>query len=276
MSNDRLSIFFSQFNQLIPVLRQNGMKESQIEEMQQGLKRKMQEIPDPTIAFIGFTGVGKSSTLNALFNAGQEVSDVRACTQFAQSFTGKIEKYTGTKGSINIYDMPGLGESKIKDRQHYQTYEKVLPNVDVIVWMFTASDRSMTPMQEAIETLISRIGTGFTKHLVFVVNKADTTAPGETAWNNQFNVPSEEQKKNIEEFEKYILERVHEVLPKWKGSVITYSAKRRYHLEQLMTAMVQAMPEKYSWVLGDRADIANYFDLIDPEYRDYITSLLEK
>lgn len=273
MSKDRLGTFF---NQIIPALRQSGMKDTDIEEMRAGLKKKMKEVPDPTIAFIGFTGVGKSSTLNALFNAGQEVSDVRACTQFAQSFTGNIEKYTGTKGSINVYDMPGLGESKYKDRQHYLTYEKVLPKADVIVWMFTASDRSMTPMQDAIETLISRIGAEFTKHLVFVVNKADTTAPGETAWNEQFNVPSEEQKKNIEEFERYILERVHEVLPRWKGTVVTYSAKRRYHLEQLMTAMVQAMPEKYGWVLGDRADVASYIDLVDPEYQDYIKSLLNK
>ena len=273
MRLDRLVNFLTQ---LVPTLRQNGMTDNQIEELQQELVKKMQEVPDPTIAFIGFTGVGKSSTLNALFNAGQEVSDVRACTQFAQSFTGNIEKYTGSKGSINVYDMPGLGESKIKDRQHYRTYEKVLPTVDVIVWMFNASDRSMTPMQDAIETLIARIGDGFTKHLVFVVNKADTTQPGETAWNEQFNVPSEEQKRNIEEFEKYILERVHEVLPRWNGTIVTYSAKRRYHLEQLMTAMVQAMPEKYSWVLDDRADIASYFDLIDPEYQNYINSLLDK
>lgn len=272
MPKDRFS---NLFNQIIPALRQSGMKDNQIDEMRKDLKKKMQEVPDPTIAFIGFTGVGKSSTLNALFNAGQAVSDVRACTQYAQSFMGDIEKYTGTKGSINVYDMPGLGESIIKDRQHYQTYEKVLPNVDVIVWMFTASDRSMTPMQTAIETLISRIGPKFTKRLVFVVNKADTTAPGETAWNNQFNIPSEEQKRNIEEFEKYILEKVHEVLPKWNGKVVTYSAKRRYHLEQLMTAMVQAMPEKYSWVLDGRADIADYFELIDPEYREYIKSLLD-
>lgn len=273
MNKDRFGMFF---NQIIPALRQNGLKDSQIEEMRLGLKQKMQEVPDPTIAFIGFTGVGKSSTLNALFNAGQAVSDVRACTQYAQSFAGNIEKYTGTKGSINVYDMPGLGESKIKDRQHYQTYERVLPNVDVIVWMFNASDRTMTPMQDAIETLIARIGPNFTKHLVFVVNKADTTAPGETAWNEQFNIPSDEQKRNIEEFEKYILEKIHEVLPRWNGTVVTYSAKRRYHLEQLMTAMVQAMPEKYSWVLDGRADIADYVELIDPEYQDYIRSLLNK
>lgn len=271
MPMDRFNRFFSQ---LMPALSKSGMNEQQVEDIRTRLTEKMQEVPDPTIAFIGFTGVGKSSTLNALFNAGQAVSDVRACTQYAQAFSGNLEKYTGSKGSINVYDMPGLGESIMKDRQHLKLYEQIIPKCDVVIWTFHANDRTMTPMQNSILTLIDHIGPDFTKHLIFVVNKADTIAPGETDWNTQFNIPSEIQKKNIEEFEKYIHEKVHEILPHWRGSIVTYSAKRRYHLEQLMTAMVQAMPEQTGWVLDDRADVANYLDYIDPEYREYIMSLV--
>ena len=75
------------------------------------MEKQIENVETPTIAIIGFTGVGKSSTLNALFNAGQKTDDVRACTQEAKSFAGNLEPYTGSKGIVNIYDMPGLGES---------------------------------------------------------------------------------------------------------------------------------------------------------------------
>lgn len=273
MNRDR---FLSFWERLAPTLRHNGLTDVQVQNMEGHLLTKMEEESPPTIALIGFTGVGKSSTLNALFNAGQPTSDVRACTQDAKSFTGSLRSYTGNKGIVNIYDMPGLGESIVADRRHYRTYEEILPKVDVVVWTFHAGDRAMTPMQTAIETLIDRIGDNFTKHLVFSVNKADAIAPGETTWNTKLNTPSPEQLENINELERYILERVHEVLPKWKGSIVSYSAKRRYHLEQLMTAMVTAMPKERKWVLNDLADVADYTEFIDSEYIEYVKSLLNR
>ena len=69
-------------------------------------------------------------------------------------------------------------------------------------------------------------------------------------------------------------ERIHAVRPQWKGELVSYSAKRRYHLEQLMTAMVAAMPKERQWVLNNLADIADYTEFIDPEYLEYVKSLL--
>lgn len=271
MNQDRFLTFWKQF---VPTLRHNGLTDAQVQDMEGRILEKMERELPPTIALIGFTGVGKSSTLNALFNAGQPTSDVRACTQDAKSFTGSLCAYTGNKGVVNIYDMPGLGESIIADRKHYKTYEEVLPKVDVVVWTFHADDRAMTPMQTAMQTLIDRIGDDFTKHLVFAINKADAIAPGETVWNTKLNIPSQEQLENIRELEKYILERIHEVLPKWNGEIVSYSAKRRYHLEQLMAAMVSAMPKERQWVLNSLADIADYTEFIDSEYLEYVKSLL--
>ena len=134
----------------------------------------------------------------------------------------------------------------------------------------------MTPMQTAIQTLINRIGDDFTKHMVFAINKADAIAPGETVWNTRLNIPNKEQLENIKKFEKYVFERIHEVLPKWKGDIVSYSAKRRYHLEQLMTAMVSAMPKERQWLLDNLADVADYTEFIDSEYMEYINLLLNE
>lgn len=265
--------FASIIKQMTTALKEKGIPMADIARIETQIYQKMESVEAPTIAFVGFTGVGKSSTLNALFNAGQPTSDVRACTKEAKQFRGDLQPYTGNKGIVNVYDMPGLGESIIEDRKYYDIYAEVLPKVDVIIWTFHAGDRAMTPMQNALLTLIDRIGMDFTKKLLFAVNKADTAAPGECSWNERFNIPSPEQKENLKETEAYIRERVREVLPNWNGAIVSYSAKRRFRLEQLMTAMVSVMPDEKKWVLSKLADVADYSELIDPEYLEYIRSM---
>ena len=261
------------FGQIKNVLLCKGVTPEDINKIEQQIQDKIKNIEAPTIAIIGFTGVGKSSTLNALFNAGQPTSDVRACTQDAKQFTGNLEPYTGKNGIVNIYDMPGLGESIAKDKIHYDVYAKILPVVDVIIWTFHAEDRAMTPMQNALLTLVEKLGSGFTHKLLFAINKADAIAPGESEWNTKFNIPSNVQRQNLDDFEAYIRERIHEVLPSWNGPIISYSAKRRYHLDQLMTAMIEVMPKDRKWVLNNLADVADYSEFIAPEYLEYIKSI---
>lgn len=255
------------------LLCEKGVSKQDAELIEKQLEEKIRNERPPQIAIIGFTGVGKSSTLNALFNAGRPTSDVKACTQRVSSVFGNIEPYTGSKGIIEIYDMPGLGEDIDKDPEFYKIYIDVLPKVDVIIWTFHASDRVMAPMQQAICQLQRKIGSDFTNKLLFAINKADTAAPGESDWNLKFNVPSELQKRNLCNTEKYIREKVLRVLPNWKGSIVSYSAKYRYHLDQLMTAMIEAMPEKRRWVLNNLADVADFTELLPLEYVNYIYSL---
>ncbi len=58
------------------------------------------------ILFLGRTWVGKSSTINALFNIS------KANINFVEVYTNTITKQK--LGKLNIYDSPGLGESKKK------------------------------------------------------------------------------------------------------------------------------------------------------------------
>ncbi len=120
------------------------------------------------------------------------------------------------------------------------------------------------------------IGSRYTEKLLFAVNKADTAAPGESDWNKPLNIPSPEQQKNLAEMEEYVREKVKRVIPNWNGPVVSYSAKYRYHLEQLMTAMIEVMPKNRRWVLDNIADVADFAELIDPKYIEYIKSLKNK
>ena len=263
-------MFEKMIKQGLNALRGAGATDDQLRVAETELRERVQREPDPRVALIGFTGVGKSSTINALFNAGQAISDVRACTQEAHEGHGDVSEYTGSQGTVVVYDMPGLGEDLQADQRHLGTYATVLPRVDVAVWTFHAGDRAMTPMQHALLTLQDRIGPDFASKLIFAVNKADAIAPGETAWVHRMNVPSREQQHNIADFEAYIREKVRQVWPRWDGQIVTYSARQRYRLELLMTAMVDAVSCQRRWVLEERADVADYTENMDPAVVEFI------
>lgn len=250
-----------------------GVSEADTKKIEEVIEAKLNHKQEPKIALIGFTGVGKSSTINALFNAGQEISDVKACTQKEAQIIGEYKTYQGSKGKIIVYDMPGLGEDLIADKKHYNTYKRVLPNVDVIVWIFHAGDRTMTPMQDAITRLKKDIGKNFIKKVVFAVNKADSIAPGELDWNCKFNLPSNIQKENLLEFQAYVKSKIKQVIPNWSDTIVLYSAKKHYNLDELMLKMIEAADVEKRWVLNDVVDIVDSLDLIDPEYREFVYHL---
>ena len=263
------------FEQIRQVLYDKGISDNDVDLIERQLEEQIKNERPPQIAIIGFTGVGKSSTLNALFNAGRPTSDVHACTQEATSVLGNIEPYTGSKGIVEIYDMPGLGEDIDKDSHFYNIYADILPKVDVIIWTFHASDRVMAPMQQALCQLKTMIGMGFTQKLLFAINKADTAAPGESDWNRKMNIPSMTQIENLHDTEEYIKEKISRVIPNWNGPIVSYSAKYRYHLDQLMTAMIEVMPKHRQWLLNNLADVADFTEFVDSEYLKYIHSLIK-
>ena len=59
----------------------------------------------------------------------------------------------------------------------------------------------------------------------------------------------------------------------WNGSIVTYSAKTRFRLSQLMTAMVETLPKESRWVLDAVADVADPTALMNNEYRNFVKSL---
>lgn len=68
-------------------------------------------------------------------------------------------------------------------------------------------------------------------------------------------------------------EKIRQIMPTWNGSIVTYSAKTRFRLDQLMTAIVETLPKDRHWVLDAVADVADPTSLMDNKYRNYVRSL---
>ena len=247
-----------------------------IDEVMLKVKGYINNQPLLTFAMIGLTGVGKSSTINSLFNAGQPINHVRACTpKEAPVETNLAEFYPGSKGNVIVYDMPGLGQDLHSEEKHMETYLKILPNVDVSIWTIQTGNREMLSMQRALQELSKQLGDEWQKKLMFAINKIDLAFPGESGWNTNYNQPNRVQKEHIEENEIYVAKHIADALPNWKCSIVSYSATKRFNLHELIDAMMNTTDKKRRWLYSG-VDIAPEEELISPDRLAYINSLINK
>ncbi|HEY7260099.1 MAG TPA: GTPase [Trebonia sp.] len=260
--------FFSEFRRKLSESKE--LSDSDRERMGREVDRAIASEPVPTIAIIGEAGVGKTTTLNALFNAGAVVGHSRPTTKTADGFHVEISDHHGNKGDIRVVDMPGLGESIARAQELAELYEKHLPNADVILWVHPAFDRMLEFSQRKVAEIFRDELGPLADHVVFGLNKADDMYPKN--WRYHANIPSEEQFKNLEDAERHFSDEMREVLPRRSAlRVTTYSALQFYNLPRLFSLLMEAMPTKRRWVLEQRMDLANFIDKADRRFVAGIT-----
>jgi uncharacterized protein len=216
----------------------------------------MAELQKPThIAVIGKTGVGKTSTVNALFGTDWEISHVRAATKDEQVFI-----YENERGRLKISDLPGFGEDIETEDLHRDIYKRVLGECDVALLILKADTRDMLEVQRVLLDLADK---NISKRIVVGLNQIDLVNPGD--WLEQANIPSVAQEKNIEAIIKERTKSIRKVCWIKPSQVVAYSAEKRFRLETLFTAMVHCTVGE-AWVLDAKKKIADYTELIDPKY----------
>lgn len=280
MKTSANSILEQQLDATLTELKKQGFSDKDCQKFLKTVRKKMKDELDtpPKIALLGLTGVGKSSTINALFNAGRPVSHSVPCTQSAEAVI-----VSTNKGKLEIYDMPGLGEGIKKDEEHLKTYKQIIPNIDVVLWIINTRTE-YTYFQICLKKILPtdiQEQKQFLKKMVFAINKVDLFNSSENLndnsyenqWNTTVNLPGVVQQKHIQEFADNTLEIIHDVAPDWSGTICAYSAAKRYHLEELMLEILSHIELKYAWKLSDLADIADFRELLPPDVRAQLASM---
>lgn len=101
------------------------------------------------VGILGQAGVGKTTTVNNLFNANFKVSRTVVGTDKAQYKDFELED-----GSIiTIVDLPGYGRSIDEDKQYQKIYINELKQCDIILLIVQANEKGLADDQYMLECL---------------------------------------------------------------------------------------------------------------------------
>ncbi len=185
---------------------------------------------EPVIGIMGKTGAGKSSLCNALFQGEvTPVSDVEACTRDALRFRLQCSNH-----SIMLVDLPGVGESEQRDSEYESLYRKVLPDLDLILWVIKSDDRAFS----VDERFYRRVMSDHQQRVLFVVNQADKIEPCHE-WYVTGNAPSPHQLVNIEAR----LESIRQLFSP-HHPVCVVSARTEWNLPSMVETMMRCLPDR--------------------------------
>jgi uncharacterized protein len=216
----------------------------------------------PKIAVIGKAGVGKSSTINALFNLQENVShnDTGTTTDSERSVV------LSDGGKLSIIDMPGMGEDIQLDRKYIEIYKRVLPQSDVILYVLQANTRALEQDQKILREIVQNVAGNLNGKLVVGLNQVDKMGPG--SWNEKFNFPSPEQQDNIDRKCQDIQRKISSSLKIEVDQIEYYSATRRFRLWFLLGAIIKSAGNigwKFSLNPADPTEL-----IVDENVRDFV------
>ncbi|QIH61884.1 GTP-binding protein HSR1 [Enterobacteriaceae bacterium A-F18] len=189
---------------------------------------------EPVIGLMGKTGVGKSSLCNALFRSEVcAVNAVEACTRQPQRVRLRFGNHY-----LTLVDLPGVGESIIRDGEYRELYQTLLPQLDMVLWVLKADDRAFSVEEQFYQDVFAPYS-GSLPSVLWVINQVDKTEPAEQ-WNWSSSQPSALQAERIAQK----LQSVARQLGITETDILPVSVRGRYRLSRLVESMITRLPKQ--------------------------------
>lgn len=200
------------------------------------------------ILFVGATGVGKSSTINAIFD--REIATVG---EWVNPETTIIDKYE--IDNLILWDTPGLGDSPENDRKYAKSISSLLQTkngegellIDAVVVVFDASSRDIGTACEMLNRVIIP-DLNDNKRITLAINQADIAMSGRN-WDKENALPNPVLLKFLEEKAESINRRINsscgiDIMP------VYYSAIYRYNISKLLLTIMNTIPLEKRYMLA--------------------------
>lgn len=222
---------------------QQGVSHTRTIQLQSALNQKRLLTP-LDVALVGATGVGKSSTLNALFG-----SDVAEVGKGSQPQTQIVADYRVGQ-SLRLYDTAGFGDGKEADERHAKNLVFLLRDtctskqksyflMDLVLVILDGSSRDLgTSYKLLTDVILPNIEPS---RVLVAINKADMAMSGRY-WDFEKNQPQPRLIEFLNEKVHSTKERIKEATGLTIPTPIYYSAERNYNIDEIFGFIINNLP----------------------------------
>lgn len=201
------------------------------------------------VLLVGATGVGKSSTINALF--GNRVAKIgTGCdpeTQLVSSY--RVKDY------FRIHDSAGLGDGLANDERHAKNIISELVKtvtingdsstpygfMDMVIVILDGSGRDLGTTYQLLKNVILPVFDP--KRVVVVINQADMAMKGRH-WNHVVRCPEKTLVDFLEEKATSTQVRIKEATGLNIHKPIFYSAEYGYNVDKIISHIISNLPKE--------------------------------
>lgn len=200
------------------------------------------------ILFVGATGVGKSSTINAIFD-----KEIATVGEWVSPETSIIDKYE--IDNLILWDTPGLGDTPEKDNKYAKSIASLLTSkdeqghfmIDAVVVLVNATSKDLGTVYEMLNKVIVPY-LHDNKRIIIAINQADIAMSGRN-WDYDNEVPNPVLLNYLEEKVVSVKHKINSIF----GIDITpvyYSATHHYNISKLLLAIMKAIPLEKRYMIA--------------------------